>query len=168
MRRWGGGSGAQTNKSASASLPYRRCPSRRRLGVDGIVSSSIPQISSVRFHGWYWRGGAGDSIRCVSPSALSPLLRRCLRRHGGAGRFVVQEYAQAVVYASDSWKMEYLVLGLWSKAGSSDFLLRHSRHVGVSVLKFDGVSGDMLPRSDSFNGYGFASGKLLWRSAKLG
>ena len=59
------------------------------------------------------------------------------------------------------------MLGLWSKAGSSGFLLRRRRHARVSVLKFDGVSGDMLPRSDSFNGYGFASGKLLWRSAKL-
>ena len=37
----------------------------------------------------------------------------------------------------------------------------------MSVLKFDGMSGDMLPQSDSFNGYGFASGKLLWRSVKL-
>uniref|UniRef100_M8AXT2 glucan endo-1,3-beta-D-glucosidase n=1 Tax=Aegilops tauschii TaxID=37682 RepID=M8AXT2_AEGTA len=83
------------------------------------------------------------------------------------GGFVVQEYAQAVVYASDSWKMEYLVLGLWSKAGSSGFLLRRRRHARVSVLKFDGVPGDMLPRSDSFNGYGFAFGKLLWRSVKL-
>ena len=71
------------------------------------------------------------------------------------------------IRAADSWKMEFLVLCLWSKAGSSDFLLRRSRHAGVSVLKFDGVSGDMLPRSDSFNGNGFASGKLLWRSVKL-
>ena len=59
------------------------------------------------------------------------------------------------------------MLGLWLKADSSGFLLRRRRHVGVSVLKFDGMSGDMLPRSDSFNGYGFASGKLLWRSPKL-
>ena len=84
------------------------------------------------------------------------------------GGFVVQEYAQAVVYASDSRKMENLVLGLWLKADSSGFLLRHRRrHAGVSLLKFDGVSGDMLPRPDSFNGYGFPSGKLLWRSVKL-
>ena len=39
--------------------------------------------------------------------------------------------------------------------------------MGVSDLEFDGVSGDMLPRSDSFNGNGFASGKLLWGSVKL-
>jgi hypothetical protein len=38
---------------------------------------------------------------------------------------------------------------------------------GVSVLEFDRVSEDMLPRSDSFNDNGFASGKLLWRSEKL-
>ena len=63
--------------------------------------------------------------------------------------------------------MENLVLGLWLKGDSSGFLLRRRRHAGVSVLKFDGVSEDILPRSDSFNGYGFASGKLLWRSAKL-
>ena len=63
--------------------------------------------------------------------------------------------------------MEYLVLGLWLTADSSGFLLRLRRHAGVSVLKFDGVSGDMLPRSDSFNIYGFDSNKLLWRSVKL-
>ena len=60
------------------------------------------------------------------------------------GGFVVQEYAQAVVYASDSWKMEYLVLGLWSKDDSSGFLLRRRLHAGVSVLKFDDVSGDIV------------------------
>ena len=59
------------------------------------------------------------------------------------------------------------MLGLWLTADSSSFLLRLRRHAGVSVLKFDGVSGDMLPRSDSFNIYGFASNKLLWRSVKL-
>lgn len=37
----------------------------------------------------------------------------------------------------------------------------------MTDLEFDGVSGDMLPRSDSFNGNGFAFGKLLWRSVKL-
>ena len=59
------------------------------------------------------------------------------------------------------------MLCLWLTADSSGFLLRLRRHAGVSVLKFDGVSGDMLPRPDSFNGYGFAFGKLLWRSVKL-
>jgi hypothetical protein len=38
---------------------------------------------------------------------------------------------------------------------------------GVSVLEFDRVSKDILPRSDSFNDNGFASDKLLWRSEKL-
>jgi hypothetical protein len=39
--------------------------------------------------------------------------------------------------------------------------------VGVSLLEFDRVFEDMLPRYDSFNGDGFASGKQLWRSEKL-
>lgn len=59
------------------------------------------------------------------------------------------------------------MLGMWSKADNSGFLLQRRSHAGVSVLMFDGVSGDMLPRSNSFNGYCFASGKLLWRSVKL-
>ena len=72
-----------------------------------------------------------------------------------------------VVYASDSWKMVHLMLGLWLKADSSGFLLRRHSRVGVSVLKFDDVSRDMLPWSDSFNDNDFASGKLFWRSVKL-
>ena len=63
--------------------------------------------------------------------------------------------------------MEYPVLGLWSKAVSSGFLLQRRSRAGVSVLECDGVSGDTLPRSDSFNGSGFVSSKLLWRSVKL-
>ena len=63
--------------------------------------------------------------------------------------------------------MVHLVLDLWLKADSSGFLLRRHSRAGVSVLEFDGVSGDMLPRSDSFNGNGFPLGKLLWRSIKL-
>ncbi len=51
--------------------------------------------------------------------------------------------------------------------GRYGFLLRRLSRGGVPDLEFDGVSGDMLPRSDSFNGYGFAFGKLLWRSVKL-
>ena len=61
------------------------------------------------------------------------------------GGFVIQEYAQTVVYASDSWKMMHLVLGLRLEADSSGFLLRRCSRAGVSVLKFDGVSGDTLP-----------------------
>ena len=63
--------------------------------------------------------------------------------------------------------MVHLVLGLWLEADSSDFLLQRRSRAGVSVLEFDGVSGDTLPRSDSFNGSGFVSSKLLWRSVKL-
>ena len=83
------------------------------------------------------------------------------------GGFVIQEYAQTVVYASESWKMVHLVLGLWLETDISGFLLQRRSRAGVSVLEFDGVSGDMLPRSDSFNGNGFASGKILWSSVKL-
>jgi hypothetical protein len=116
--------------------------------------------------------GVGEAA-AATPSGVS-LLLLCPRCCGVVsdimveqGGFVVQEYAQTVVYASDSWKMEHLVLGLWLEADSSGFLLRRHRHAGVSVLKFDGVSRDTLPRSDSFNGNGFASDKLLWRSVKL-
>ena len=72
-----------------------------------------------------------------------------------------------MVCINDIWIMMDHVLGLWFVADSSGFLLRRLCRTGVSDLEFDGVSGDMLPRSDSFNGYGFASGKLLWRSVKL-
>ena len=80
---------------------------------------------------------------------------------------VVQEYVQTNVCADDSWKMVYPVLGLWMEIDSSGVLFRRRSRMGLSVLEFDGVSGDMLPRSDSFNDNGFASGKLFWRSVKL-
>ena len=63
--------------------------------------------------------------------------------------------------------MVYPVLGLWLEAESSGFLLRRRSRAGMSVLEFDGVSGDMLLRYDSFNDNGFASDKLLWRYVKL-
>ena len=51
--------------------------------------------------------------------------------------------------------------------GRYGFLLRRLSRGGVPDLEFDGVSG-VLPRSDSFNGNGFAFiGKPPWRSAKL-
>ena len=110
--------------------------------------------------------GVGEAA-ATTPSGVSlPLL--CPRCYGVVydiiveqGDFVVQEYAQTVVYASDSWKMVHPMLGLWLVADSSGFLLQRRCRAGVSDLEFDGVSGDMLPRSDSFNGYGFAFGKLL-------
>ena len=52
------------------------------------------------------------------------------------------------------------------EADRSGFLLRHCRAM-VQDLEFDGVSGDVLPRSDSFNGNGSAFGRLPWRSTKL-
>ena len=81
-------------------------------------------------------------------------------------RGFVQEYVQTVVCTGDSWNMVHLVVGSWLKADSSGSLLRH-RRAWVPVLKFDGVSGDMLPRSVSFNGNGLSYGKLHWRSEKL-
>jgi hypothetical protein len=45
--------------------------------------------------------------------------------------------------------------------GNSDFLPQCRSRAGVSVLKFDRVSEDMLPQSVSFSGNGFVSGKLL-------
>ena len=63
--------------------------------------------------------------------------------------------------------MVYPVMGLWLEDDSSGFLFRRCSRAGVSVLRFDGFSRDMLSRSDCFNGNGFASGKLLWRSVKL-
>jgi hypothetical protein len=49
VRRCGGGSDDRANKSASTLIPHRRCPSRRRLGVYGVVCMLILQISSVVF-----------------------------------------------------------------------------------------------------------------------
>ena len=101
------------------------------------------------------------------PSGVS-LLLFCPRYYGVGsdvmveqGGSVFQEYARTVL-AVDRWMFH--VLGLWMETGSSDFLHRRSSRAGVSVLEFDRVSGDLLPRSDSFNGNGFASSKLLWRS----
>ena len=71
------------------------------------------------------------------------------------------------VCAADSWKMVYPVLCLWMEVDSSGVLFRRHSRMELSVLEFDGVSGDMLPWSDSFNDNGFASRKLLWRSIKL-
>ena len=65
------------------------------------------------------------------------------------------------------WKMVERVLGTWFMDGRCCFLLRRLSRVGMPDLKFDGVYG-VLPRSDSFNGNGFAFiGEPPWRSAKL-
>jgi hypothetical protein len=63
--------------------------------------------------------------------------------------------------------MVYNVLVLWMETDCSDFLPRRRSRAGVSVLEFDRMSEDMLPRSDYFNGKGFAYDKLFWRSEKL-
>ena len=52
------------------------------------------------------------------------------------------------------------------EADGSRSLVRR-RRARVPVLEFDGVSGVVLPRSDSFNGNGLSYGKLVWRSEKL-
>ena len=116
--------------------------------------------------------GVGEAV-AVTPSGVS-LLLLCPRCCGVVsdvtmeqGGLVVQEYAQTVVYAGDSWKMVHLVMGLWLKAVSSGFLLQRHRRMGVSDLEFDSVSGDMLLRSDSFIDNGLSYNKLLWRSEKL-
>ena len=103
--------------------------------------------------------GVGEAV-AATPSGVS-LLLLCPRCCGvlsdvmvEQGGCVVQEYVQTVVCAGDSWKMVYPVLGLWMEADSSGLLLRRRSRTGVSVLEFDGVSRDMLPRSDSFNDNG--------------
>ena len=114
--------------------------------------------------------GVGKAAATSSGVSLLLLCRGCcgvvsdvMVEQGG---FVIQEYAQTGVCASDSWKMVHPVLGVWLEADRSGFLLRHFTRAGMSGLEFDGVSGDMLPRSDFFNDNGFASSKLLWRSVK--
>ena len=93
--------------------------------------------------------GVGEAA-ATTPSGVS-LLLLCPRCYGVVsdvmveqGGFVVQEYAQTVVYTSDDWKMVHLVLGLWLKADSSGFLLRRHSRVGVSVQEFDGMSKDIV------------------------
>ena len=57
--------------------------------------------------------------------------------------------------------MVHPMLGLWLEADSSDPLFRRRSRAEVPVLKFDGVSGVMLPRSDSFKGNDLSYDKLL-------
>ena len=73
---------------------------------------------------------------------------------------------QIVVCIDGIWKMER-VLGSWLMDVRCGFLHRRLSWAGVPDLEFDGVSG-VLPRSDSFNGNGFAFiGEPRWRPAKL-
>ena len=139
-------------------------------GISELMASCV--CRSFRSAVFGFMDGVGEAA-AATPSGVS-LLLLCPRCCGivsdvmvEQGGFIVQKYAQTVVCASDSWKMVHPVLGLWLVADSSGFLLRRRCRAGVSDLEFDGVSGDMLPRSDSFNGNGFASGKLLSRSVKL-
>uniref|UniRef100_M8CU57 UBX domain-containing protein n=1 Tax=Aegilops tauschii TaxID=37682 RepID=M8CU57_AEGTA len=111
----------------------------------------------------------GERARTLQDEGLSQgyvicILDRLIDSLTGVSK---RTFTFTVVYASDSSKMVHLVLGLWLEADSSGFLLRRRSRAGVSILKFDGLSRDLLPRSDSFNGNGFALGKLLWRSVKL-
>ena len=57
----------------------------------------------------------------------------------------VLPYIYSLLYAS------ICVLGSWYVDGRYGFLLRRLSHVGLSDLKYDGVSG-VLPRYVSFNG----------------
>ena len=99
-------------------------------------------------------GGGVIFVVDMCPRA-PPLRRRLLQRRHGAWE-VVEERMQ----------IAERVLGSWFMDRRYGFLLRRHNHVGVPDLEFDGVSG-VLPRSDSFNGNGFAFGEPLWRSAKL-
>ena len=72
--------------------------------------------------------GVGEAA-AATPSGVS-LLLLCPRCCGVVsdvmveqGSFVIQEYVQTVVCASDSWKMVHPMLGLWLVADSSGFLL---------------------------------------------
>ena len=139
----------------------------------GVLHGGVLELMAscaCRFLGSAALGFLDGVIEAVAeiPSGVS-LLLLCPRYYGVGsdvmveqGGCVFQEYARTVVCAGDRWM--YPVLGLWMKAGSSDLLSRRSSRAGLSALEFDRVSGDLLPRSDSFNGNGFASGKLLWRS----
>ena len=87
-----------------------------------------------------------DEAAAATPSGVS-LLLLCPRCCGVVSDvmveqvgFVIQEYAQTVVCASDSWKMVHPVLGLWLVADSSGFLLRRRCRAGVSDLKFNDMS----------------------------
>jgi len=138
-------------------------------GVSELMGSCV--CRSFRSAVLGFMDGVGEAA-AATPSGVS-LLLLCPRCCGVVsnvmveqGGFAVQEYAQTILYSSDSWKMVHLVVGSWLKADGSGSLLRH-RRAWVLVLKFDGVSGDMLPRSDSFNGNGLSYGKLHWRSEKL-
>jgi hypothetical protein len=70
------------------------------------VCSPILQIDNARVHGWHRRGGS-DSIRCVFYCALSLLLWRCLRCHGGAGKICsgTVRQLQSMIVDQEAWKV---------------------------------------------------------------
>ena len=139
---------APTNKSSDPS-PTRRSA----FGVD----------LETRLFKQGWCGGGGILVVDLCPLA-SLLRRRLLQRRRGAWE-IVQERMQIVVCADGIWKM--VDLGSWFVAYRYGFLLQRLSWAGVPDLEFDGVSG-VLPRSDSFNGKGFAFiGEPPWRSTKL-
>ena len=103
--------------------------------------------------------GVGEAA-AATPSGVS-LLLLCPRCYdvvsdvmAEKGGWIVQEYAQMIVDVGDSWKMVYPMLDLWLNADSSGSLFRRRSRAEVPVLKFDGVFGVVLPRSDFFNGNG--------------
>jgi hypothetical protein len=114
-----------------------------------------------RFHGsaaFSFLDGVIEAEATI-PSGVSFLL--LYPRYYCVGSDIMVEQGGCVVCVCDRWKMVYTMLGLWMEAGSFDFIPRHCSRGEVLVLEFDRVSEDMLPRSDSFNDNGFASGKLL-------
>jgi hypothetical protein len=123
----------------------------------------LPQYDSFNDNGFL--DGVVEAEAVIPSGVFILLLYPCCYGVGSdmveQGRCVVQEYPQTIVYVSDRWKMVYPVLGLWMEAGSSDFLPQRRSRPVVSVLEFNCVSRDILPRSNSFNTNGFASDKLL-------
>ena len=139
---------APTNKSSDP-FPTRRSA----FGVD----------LETRLFKQGWCSGGSILVVDMCPRA-PPLRRRLLQRRRGSWE-VVQEQMQIVVCIDGIWKM--VDLGSWFVVGRYGFLLQRLSWAGVPDLEFDGVSG-VLPRSDSFNGNGFAFiGEPPWRSAKL-
>jgi hypothetical protein len=87
----------------------------------------IRWIGGFKFFGWCCWGGDGDPIRCVHPSALSPLLWRLATTSWWSRENVL---FRSTCCACDRWKMVYNMLVLWMETDSFDFLPRHRSRAG--------------------------------------
>ena len=134
-------------------------------GISELTSSCV--CRSFRSAALKFMDGVGEAAT-ATPSGVSLLLLcpRCCSVVSGVvverGGCVVQEYVQTVVCVGDSWYMVHHVLGLWLETDSSGFPFDI-----VIIRGFDDMSGNMLTRSDSFNGNDFAYDKLFWKFVKL-